>query len=71
MTVHPHSTSWPELPAGIVLPGKDAPILQAAINAQAVILLTGDMLHFGRYYGKIFVGVRILPPGDFLRDEQT
>jgi predicted nucleic acid-binding protein len=66
--VHPHSQSLPPLPSGIMLPDKDAPILQAAIGTASVVLLTGDVAHFGRYYGKTIGGVRILPPADFLRE---
>jgi len=54
------------LPPGIKLPEKDRPILQAAISAQATHLLTGDLTHFGRYYGRAISGVRILPPADYL-----
>jgi predicted nucleic acid-binding protein len=38
------------LPAGIDLPAKDIPILQAAVAARATHLLTSDMKHFGRYF---------------------
>src|SRR5215470_17113877 len=40
------------LPRGIALPDKDVPILLAAIEARATHLLTGDMRHFGAYFGK-------------------
>lgn len=55
------------LPASIALPTKDLPILQAAVNAGASHLLTGDRKHFGRYYGQTVAGVRILSPGMYLR----
>ena len=58
----------PCLPAGTVLPEKDKPILQAAMAAGAGFLLTGDVAHFGRYFGKTIGGVRILLPSDFLRE---
>ena len=64
----PHPQAASTLPAGVNLPAKDAPVLQAAINARAAVLLTGDLAHFGRYFGKTIGGVRILPPGDFLRE---
>ncbi|MCE9613326.1 MAG: PIN domain-containing protein [Lentisphaerae bacterium] len=57
----------PDLPPGTTLPQKDVPILQAAIAARADILLTGDITHFGRYYGKTLGGVCVLPPASFLR----
>ena len=54
------------LPAGVVLPGKDTPILLAAIDAGAKYLRTGDKDHFGRYYGQMIEGVTILRPAQFL-----
>ena len=56
-----------DLPRGIDLPAKDAPILLAAIQAKATHLLTGDKRHFGRYFGRTIEGVMILPPADYLR----
>jgi predicted nucleic acid-binding protein len=56
-----------ELPEGITLPDKDLPILQAAIDGNATHILTGDITHFGKYYGKKILGILILPPGDYLR----
>jgi predicted nucleic acid-binding protein len=56
-----------ELPAGVSLPDKDAPILLAAIAARATHLITGDFRHFGPFFGKKFVGVTILTPADYLR----
>jgi uncharacterized protein len=55
------------LPPGVILPQKDRPILSAAIRAGATHLLTGDVRHFGPYFGQTLAGVRILPPGDYLR----
>ncbi len=49
------------------LPGKDVPILGAAIAAGASHLLTGDFRHFGPIYGQTIHGVRILPPAEYLR----
>ena len=69
VTVYAHSSNPPALPRSIVLPGKDVPILQAAITAGATVLLTGDVTHFGRYYGKTFGGVRILRPAVFIREQ--
>ena len=54
------------LPAGVVLPAKDAPILLAAIDAGAKYLLTGDKDHFGKYYGQAIDGVTILRPAQYL-----
>jgi predicted nucleic acid-binding protein len=51
----------------IVLPDKDRPILAAAVAAKADFLLTGDIQHFGRYYGQDLCGVQILRPSEFLK----
>jgi predicted nucleic acid-binding protein len=56
-----------DLPPGVALPDKDVPILLAAIEAKATHLLTGDVRHFGPYFGKTIEGVEILTPGDYLR----
>jgi len=56
-----------ELPRGISLPEKDAPILLAAIEVRATHLLTGDVRHFGSYFGKTIEGVLIILPGEYLR----
>lgn len=55
------------LPNGISLPEKDAPILLAAIEARADYLLTGDVRHFGAYFGKRVEGITILLPGQYLK----
>jgi predicted nucleic acid-binding protein len=58
------------LPAGVDLPEKDRPILLSALEARATHLLTGDKEHFGKYFGRDVGGVRILPPGDYLRSQR-
>ena len=58
------------LPRGISLPAKDGPILLAAIAARATHLLTGDVQHFGRYFGSRFDGVAIMPPSQYLKSRQ-
>ena len=55
------------LPAGIVLPQKDQPILLAAIEARATHLLTGDFQDFGPYFEQTIAGVLILPPAVYVR----
>ena len=55
------------LPAGITLPEKDQPILQAAIQSRATHLLTGDKRHFGRYFGKSYVGVLVVTPSEYFQ----
>ena len=66
-TVQFREASERELPRGISLPGKDAPILIAAIEAGATHLLTGDVRHFGSYFGQTVEGVLISLPGEYLR----
>jgi uncharacterized protein len=56
-----------ELPRGISLPEKDVPIILAAMEARCTHLLTGDVRHFGPYFGKKIEGVAIVLPGEYLR----
>ena len=49
------------------LPAKDRPVLLAAIASGADVLLTGDMTHFGSCLGHTVHGVRVVMPGDYLR----
>ena len=49
------------------LPAKDLPILQSAIAAGATHLLTGDVRHFGQFFGKRIEGVLVLLPGEYLK----
>lgn len=49
----------PGIPCPIDLPQKDRPVLMAAINARANYLITGDMTHFGKYFGHSIMGVKI------------
>lgn len=44
------------------LPANDAPILAAAAQAGATLLITGDRRDFGHLYGKTLRGIRVLPP---------
>jgi len=53
-------------PKEVNLPEKDEPILLGAINAKADYLLTGDIRHFGAYFGKMIEGVKVLRPAEFL-----
>lgn len=55
------------LPAGTILPEKDRPILQAAIQARATHLLTGDKRHFGMYFGRRCGGALVLAPADYFQ----
>ena len=56
----------PHIPCPIDLPEKDRPVLMAAISSRADYFLTGDMTHFGEYFGKSVSGVKILRPRDYL-----
>ncbi len=56
-----------QLPDGVKLVEKDAPILLAAIEAGATHLLTGDRRHFADLYGRSIKGVRILSPSEYLK----
>jgi predicted nucleic acid-binding protein len=70
VTILPDPPIGSILPAGVQLPDKDKPILLAAIDAQATHLLTGDVKHFGPYYGQTIAGVLILPPAAYLQGRQ-
>ena len=59
------TTGVSPLPPGVKLPEKDQPILQAAIQAQATHLLTGDKQHFGPHFGRRLGGVLVLPPAEY------
>lgn len=62
-------TSVSRLPPGVTLPEKDRPILQAAIQARATHLLTGDKRHFGKYFGQRFGGVLVLAPAEYFQSQ--
>jgi predicted nucleic acid-binding protein len=49
------------------LPEKDRPILRAAVSARATHLITGDVTHFGPFYGQRLQGVLVVAPGEYLR----
>jgi len=46
----------------VELPLKDRPILGGAIAGHATHLLTGDERDFGRFWGKVVRGVKIVSP---------
>jgi len=58
-------TAVAPLPPGVRLPEKDQPILQAALQAGATHLLTGDKEHFGSHFGRRLGGVLVLPPAEY------
>jgi len=53
------------IPRGVSLPEKNVPILLAAIEANADHLLTGDIRHFGPYFGKKIEGVTVTLPAHY------
>jgi predicted nucleic acid-binding protein len=55
----------PQLEPPPPLPEKDQHVLAAAVLARADYLITGDMKHFGEWYGGSVCGIRIEPPGRF------
>jgi len=58
------------MPAGISLPEKDRPILLAAMDARTTHLITGDLRHFGPYFGKTIEGILIVTPSQYLKTHQ-
>jgi len=52
------------------LPKKDRPILRAAVLGKATHLITGDLSHFGRFFGKRLQGVLVMPPADYLESRE-
>ena len=56
----------PRAPCHVDLPEKDRPVFMAAINANANYLLTGDIEHFGGYFGQTIEGVKITMVRDYL-----
>jgi predicted nucleic acid-binding protein len=55
-------------PRSVSLPPKDAPILRAAFAARATHLLTGDIRHFGPYFGKQ-IGIAVMRPADYIKSK--
>ena len=62
----PVDVSVPE-PLRVSLPDKDWPIFFAAIAARATHLITGDIRHFGPYFGKAIQGILIMTPARYLK----
>ncbi|HIJ57202.1 MAG TPA: hypothetical protein HPQ03_13930 [Deltaproteobacteria bacterium] len=50
----------------IDLPDKDKPVLLSAISAKADYLITGDITHFGKYFGRSVMGVRICTAREYI-----
>jgi uncharacterized protein len=60
-----------KLPREMSLPEKDVPIMLAAIEARATHQLTGDVRHFGRYFGKRIGGILIMLPAAYLHSRRA
>ncbi len=60
----------PHIPCPIKLPEKDRPVLLATISIKADYLLTGDMIHFGKYFGQTVRGIKISLPRNYLIAQQ-
>ena len=48
------------------LPAKDAPIMAAAVQSGATVLVTGDRRDFGHLFGQTHNGVAVLSPRETL-----
>jgi hypothetical protein len=55
------------IPEDARLPGKDVPILLAAMAAGTTHLLTGDLRDFGHLLGRRVGGILVQTPGAFLK----
>ena len=60
----------PTLACPIDLPPKDRPVLMSAVAARADVLITGDIAHFGKYFGKTVQGVQISTLRDYIRSQK-
>ncbi len=56
----------PHTPCPIELPEKDRPVILAALSIRANYLITGDSVHFGKYFGQTIRGLKICRPRDYL-----
>jgi predicted nucleic acid-binding protein len=54
-------------PLEIELPAKDEPILRAALAGHASHLITGDVKHFGRFFGQKIMGILVQSPSQYLK----
>ena len=56
------------MPPGVVLRGKDIPILASAALCQADLLITSDSRDFQHLFGRTIGGVKIVPTEDFPKE---
>jgi hypothetical protein len=64
--VHPVPEVDPTVAFPIDLPDKDRPVIMAAISAKAGYFITGDITHFGKYFGQTIMGVNICLARDYI-----
>jgi uncharacterized protein len=64
--VHPVPEVDPTVTCPIDLPDKDRPVIMAAISAKAGYFITGDITHFGKYFGQTIMGVNICLARDYI-----
>ena len=60
----------PERRGEIRLPEKDWPILGGAAASGSTHLITGDLRHFGPYFGQRVLGVFVQTPADYLKGQR-
>jgi len=58
-------SSVPILENSPPLAEKDKHVFAAAVLARAAFLVTGDRTHFGAWYGRSILGIKIEPPASF------
>ena len=56
----------PTIACPLDLPDKDRPVIMAAIGARARYFITGDITHFGKYFGQTIMGVNICLARDYI-----
>jgi predicted nucleic acid-binding protein len=61
----PDLVRWAEQ---LPLPSKDAPIMAAAVQSGATVLVTGDRRAFGHLFGQSMRGVTVMSPREALTD---
>ena len=59
------------IPPGLLLPLKDEVLFLAAQQASATHFLTGDLRHFGPYFGQKFGGILIQRPAEYLKGQSS
>lgn len=61
----------PERRGEIELPVRDWPILGGATVSGASHLITGDLRHFGPYFGQRVLGVLVQSPAEYLKSQRV